>query len=202
MSAAWETLVLLEALTLAVVIVILVAVMRQVGGLLVKLNPLEYGEIEGGPVIGSIVDLPEVESDTPAVVIFVSPTCSICELLLPGLHAVSADYHAVQLVAAVLGSADGISTDLSKQLDGIATINGERLRDEWRIPGTPFAVGLSRAHRVIAQGVVNSLDQLDGLLVRALREDPVDEPRQEELVEATDGLEDAALKAVGNGRSS
>ena len=81
------------------------------------------------------------------VVLFSSPTCSICREVAPGIGAAAS---AAGLTPMVLHDPDL-----------------ERVYD---VPGTPFAAGHGRARDVVrAKGTVNNLEQVEGLIDLALR---------------------------------
>jgi hypothetical protein len=82
----------------------------------------------------------------PRLVLFVSPTCPICEEVKPSVPAAA--------------SSAGLASQLVHDPDA------ERM---WNVPGTPFAVVMDETGVVRAKGTVNNLEQLEGLVDTAER---------------------------------
>jgi len=153
-AAFVATWVLLVALAIAVI-----ALARQIGTLHLRLSPLGALEIdEEGPALGE--SLPPAPATGPEgeplvlggptggdrITMFVSPTCPICERVLPGLPAAA---RAARMTAQVI-SDPGAERRLA-------------------VPGTPYVLVLDRAGVVRAKGTVNTLEQLEGLVDTAER---------------------------------
>ncbi len=164
MSAVWQILVLVLVLVAVVHTVILIAVMRQLGGILLQMTPARPGEVEEGPARGTVVEIPGVPGDTPAIVVFVSPTCEVCKPLLPAVPTIDRHYPDVALVTAISGGSRADREAYAARVGPTARPDLHKLYDAWGIPGTPFAVGVDRDRRVRIAGVVNNLDQLEGLV--------------------------------------
>jgi thiol-disulfide isomerase/thioredoxin len=161
-EAIWQLIVVLLVVTVVAMAVVLVAVARQVGSLLLQVAPQRPGSIEGGPAIGAAVEVPGLSS-VPAVVTFVSPGCAPCEALTPAIPAVARHYPELTLLAAIVGG-DGVERDrLAADLSPYGRKDLERLQAEWGVPGTPFAVGIDSDGLARLSGVVNNLDQLEAL---------------------------------------
>lgn len=77
---------------------------------------------------------------------FVSPTCPICERVLPSVPA----------AASLSGLVPQVVSD-------------SRAEQAWGVPGLPFVVILDEAGAVEAKGTVNNLEQLEGLVGTAAR---------------------------------
>jgi hypothetical protein len=141
-----------------VLCVVVVALARQVGTLHLRLGPRGALEIdtEGPPLGEAPPPRPaELESGgrvmlggpgTPRLVLFVSPTCPICEEVRPAVPAAAS------------------SAGLAAQL-----VHDPAAEQWWNVPGTPFAVVIDRTGVVRAKGTVNNLEQLEGLVETAER---------------------------------
>lgn len=189
----WRVLIILLITTVAVQTVVLIGVMRQVGGILLQLHPPRVGEMpDQGPAVGTAVDFPGHVTGRPALVLFISPSCSLCKPLVPAIAALRRTYgdEELELYAAVIGGADSDRWDYAKEVGAFARTDLLDLEREWRVPGTPFAVAVDRAGNVFGSGVTNSLDQLESLAEGVIHSDSG--------VDAGD-LELAHASAAGNG---
>lgn len=158
MSGWWAAAFVVQWILLAVLTVVVVALARQIGVLHLRLGPLGALEAdEEGPEIGSTPPVSDARAlDGSNVLVggpgperllaFVSPTCPICELLLPSLPA----------AAAAAGLIPNVVSD-------------PRLEETYDVPGVPFVVVLDAAGVVRAKGTVNSLEQVEGLVDTARR---------------------------------
>src|SRR6478735_12712922 len=100
----WNLISVISLIAIGGLALMQVATMRQVGSLLVQLRPGRIGEVEGGPDLDSIVRIPGVDTAMPAIVLFMSPTCSICELLHPAVPALANHYPEIQVIPVIVGS--------------------------------------------------------------------------------------------------
>lgn len=165
MSAWWATAFVVQWMLLVVLSVVVIALARQVGVLHLRLGPLGALEVDDeGPPLG---EAPEARvargrDGTPTLVggpgptrllVFVSPTCPICERLMPSLPAAAA---AGSLVAQV--------------------VSDRELEEAYDVPGVPFVVVLDELGVVRSKGTVNSLEQIEGLVDTARRR--IDEDRE------------------------
>lgn len=135
------------ALALAVVALgaLVLALYRQVGLLTLRIGPAQGAlELPGeGPELGA--DAPVLDGlrgRDSELVAFFSPTCRLCRELLPGVRALAREGVAVRVV------------DEGEDPDAFRA---------WNVPGSPFAVHLVDGI-VAAKGLVNTLEQLDGLV--------------------------------------
>ncbi len=158
MSGWWTAAFVVQWILLAVLAVVVVALARQIGVLHLRLSPLGALEVDDeGPVLG---EAPEERtgrnrdgSNTliggpgpPRLIAFVSPTCPICEQVLPSLPA-----------SAVAG---GLV---------LQVLSDPELERAYRVPGVPFVVVLDELGVVRSKGTVNSLEQVEGLVDTARR---------------------------------
>ena len=158
MSGWWAVAFVVQWLLLVVLAVVVVALARQVGTLHLRLGPRGALEVDDeGPALGAaLLPSPARGADGTSIllggpgprrlVMFSSPTCSLCRELAPALPA----------AAAAAGASPQVLHDTDAERD-------------WEVPGTPFVVVLDEAGVVRAKGTVNNLEQIEGLLDTAER---------------------------------
>lgn len=158
MSGWWAAAFVVQWILLAVLAVVVVALARQIGVLHLRLSPLGALEIdEEGPPLGQAPPprTGKALDGTPTMVggpgpmrllAFSSPTCPICEQVLPGIWAAAS---AARLVPQV--------------------VSDPELERAYGVPGVPFLVVLDTSGVVRAKGTVNTLEQVEGLIDTALR---------------------------------
>jgi thiol-disulfide isomerase/thioredoxin len=168
-SLLWQTLILILIGMSAAQAFILVAVMRQLGGVMVQLNPARIGEVDGGPDVDSHVEVPGAEDGRPAIVLFVASDCGLCHLLTPSIPAVRQHFLELDFVTVVLGDDADARREYARRLSNGARDDLVDLGRNWDVPGTPFAVGVDGTGRVRARGVVNTLDHLEALAETVVR---------------------------------
>jgi thiol-disulfide isomerase/thioredoxin len=176
-SAVWQAAVVLLAVTVAVEGLLLVAVMRQVGNLLIMVQPGEPRHIAGGPNEGAELHFAGFRY-RPTVVLFVAPNCAPCEELTPALETFRANNMDVELVAIVANGSDEERAEHAARLGAFARADAPDMYHEWNIPGTPYGVAIDSDARARYSGVVNTLDQLEALAIAA------SSSRQDGLIEA------------------
>lgn len=168
MSDTWRIVVVLLAAGFIIEAVFLVAVMRQVGLVVLQREPMRAVDVQPGPPLGMLKSLPGVESTKrPALVLFTSSACPHCKALTPRLRQLYADYgpqahhgHQLDLVAVVTDQNSPSRSEYARELGSFARTDLIALMQDWDIPGTPFAVALDTEHRVQAADVVNTPEQL------------------------------------------
>ena len=143
-----ETLVLAALVLLALAVVALgllvLALYRQVGVLSLRIAPraaLELAE-EGPPVGAPAPPLPRLSRRGSELVAFFAEDCRLCRELAPGVGAIGREGIAVRIVYE--GEEPGAF-------------------GRWNVPGSPFVVHVVDGV-VAAKGLVNTLEQLDGLI--------------------------------------
>jgi thiol-disulfide isomerase/thioredoxin len=191
----WRVLILLLIAIVAVQAIVLIGVMRQVGAVLLQLHPPRVGEMpDQGPDAGAAVDFPGHTVGRPALVLFISPTCGLCKPLVPAVAALRRAYREdeLEVIAAIIGGPNSDRERYAAEVGPAARTNLTTLEEDWRVPGTPFVVGIDRAGTVYKSGVANSLDQLESLA------EEVANSRRE-----ADSREDsgATVAVAGNGRA-
>jgi methylamine dehydrogenase accessory protein MauD len=163
-SAIWEALVVVLVCVAVVQAFALLAVMRQVGGLLVRLNPTGVGDVESGPDVDTTLEIPGMPIGRPALIAFASPSCTLCAYLETAIPAVRANYSEIDVAVVVMGGDDDSERLLYARKFGESG-RGDipQVAKEWNVQGTPFAVGLDSNHRVRVRGVANTLDHLESV---------------------------------------
>lgn len=135
-AALWLVVAALTALVLSLY--------RQVGVLHLRLGPgYAFEHAAEGPPLGE----PAPDGVGGRLLAFTSRDCPICAQITPGLRPLAAD-HAVE-VAHVRVDEPG----------------GEAVAAQFAVPGTPYAVYVDAAGVVRSKGTVNTLEQLEGLVL-------------------------------------
>lgn len=171
-----------EAILWSVILLVALAVLalaRQVGVLHERLAPLGALALGRGPQPGE--SAPKITArtlaQTPVIIgarlppgtmqllFFVAPTCPICKTLLPTARAF-AETEALELV--VVGDGDAEEHRRMAVKSGIAFehfINGPEVGLAFQVGKLPYAVLLSELGIVLAQGLVNTREHLESLIV-------------------------------------
>ena len=158
MSGWWAAAFVVQWVLLAVLAVVVVALARQIGVLHLRLDPLGALEVDDeGPSLGEAP--PPRNARAPAgsavfvggvggqrLLAFVSPTCPVCERVLPSLPA----------------AADAFGLELQ-------VVSDPELERAYNVPGVPFVVVFDEFGIVRSKGTVNTLEQVEGLVDTARR---------------------------------
>jgi methylamine dehydrogenase accessory protein MauD len=172
--------------------VVVVALARQVGTLHLRLGPRGALEIdEEGPPLGEApvpVTAATVEGAAQVVggpgqaqfLLFVSPTCPICEQVLPSLPAVAAVGRMAPVVIADVGRRGARAAFHGRRVEAPLVADPE-LVSAYGIPGTPYAVVLDERGLVLAKGTVNNLEQMEGMIDTAKRRSEAESHLQEHV---------------------
>ena len=143
------------ALWVAVIVlgVAVVALLRQIGVLHARLNPMGVHFAGEGPELDVPAPLagPFAYDETALTLVsFTSPTCEVCARLRPSLAALRRQYGDVRFV----------------ELE-----HGDDTRPTFRafnVSNTPYFVAVDRGGIVRGRGVANSLEQVEELIEEAL----------------------------------
>lgn len=133
--------------------VVVVALLRQVGVLHARLQPLGVHPAGEGPDEGEPAPpLPAIDYAHAAatLVTFTSPTCAVCEELAPSLRALEEQYADVRLV------------EVSMRPETSPVFSAFAVRS------TPYLVAVDRDGVVRGKGIANSLEQAEELVEEAL----------------------------------
>jgi methylamine dehydrogenase accessory protein MauD len=156
-----------------VLCLVVLALIRQVGALHLRLGPRGALEIdEEGPPLGEAP--PPLEAHDldgrPMVIggpgrrqflLFVSPGCPVCREVVPSLPVV-----ARRMTAFLVSDGDpGSTADAYGGAGGAsAVVTAPDATREYALPGTPYAVILDESGVTLAKGTVNNMEQVEGLL--------------------------------------
>ena len=159
---------------------VVVALARQIGTLHLRLGPRGALEIdEEGPALGAApppfqttdIDGAPVTIGGPGeaqLLLFVSPGCGVCKQVLPSVGVVAATAH---MTPYVLTDAGGLPADgvLASRPATARVVPATDIAPAYAVPGTPFVVALDDQGVVRAKGLVNNLEQMEGLIDSARR---------------------------------
>ena len=164
MSPPWIVAFVALCAVVATLVVVVLALIRQVGVLHVRLRPAGAQPAGEGPVLG--VRLPvalhtgagTVPAGRPAALLFTSPTCAICAELAPSFAALVREYRDLDVHHVPHDGAHGPGDVLG----GAAVFRALEVRS------TPYAIVVDHDGSVAGKGIVNSLEQVEMLISRAL----------------------------------
>ena len=164
-------------LAVLALLVVVIALSRQIGILYERIAPMGALMMDSGPKVGDaapVFELPAlgggmarlgVAGVRSTLVFFLSPTCPVCKKLLPILKSVKrAEGDRLDVVLA----SDGIPTEHEAfrkraQLDAFPYVLSTELGMRYHVSKLPYAVLIDAAGRIRAKGLVNSREQLDSL---------------------------------------
>lgn len=167
----WVLVVLLGA--------VVVALTRQIGLLHERINPVGALMQEQGPQVSE--PAPEIEAvdldgfrvkvggaGPRTLVFFLSPTCPVCDTLLPTLQKVVRDEkNKVQLLLASDGETPEVHRAFveSRGLEDIPYLVSTELGLAYQVAKLPTAVLIDERGKVRSRGLVNSREHLESLFV-------------------------------------
>ena len=158
MTRWWIAAFVVQWIMVVALLLIVIALARQVGTLHLRLGPRGALEIDTeGPPLGEAPPPAPAMADSGhrvmvggpgprRVVAFSSPTCSVCREIAPALPAAASAAHMAHVV-----------------------LHDPDTERSWDVPGTPFVVVLDERGVVRAKGTINNLEQLEGLIDTATR---------------------------------
>lgn len=165
-------------LVVAILVVAVLALARQIGVLHERIAPMGALVTDGGPKAGELapfVSAPTLDGAVrtvggpgggqPTLLLFVAPDCPICKKIIP--------------IAMVLAKAEGLKLALvgdaaEAELEAMATrfrvqrsdfLVSAQLGLAYRIGKLPSAVLISPEGQIVARGLVNSREHLESLIV-------------------------------------
>jgi hypothetical protein len=130
-----------------------VALLRQIGVLHTRLRPMGVHFAGEGPerlAPAPAGDRFDYGASALTLVSFTSPTCDICEALLPGLRVLDAQYRELHLEVLEHGPATLL------------------LFNAFNVTSTPYFVTVDRTGIVQARGVANTLEQVEVMVEESL----------------------------------
>lgn len=171
MNDVWVASHLLLWVTVVVQGIVILALLRQVGSLLLRVGSIKAIDAQFGPEIGS--KAPKVEeieaassgSDKMTLLSFLSTTCGDCAYLVPALNAAASSYSSrVQVLALGRESSVEVHRWAAKQRLRVASISSPDAFEAFGIDGTPYAFVLDSEGWVVGRGGVNHIEHLESLL--------------------------------------
>jgi hypothetical protein len=155
--------------------VAVVALIRQVGVLHLRIRPVAGLAGAEGPEYGSELTLPTALSElapkdaTRFLIGFISPTCGLCGPLTSsfGQLAKSADSETAVVLVIDAGARDAEEYLRSKGVGFLPYIAHGASFAANGVPGAPWAVITDSSGTVIVSGGVNTLDNVEEMLVQA-----------------------------------
>jgi methylamine dehydrogenase accessory protein MauD len=158
-------------------ILVVLALARQVGVLHERVSPIGALALEHGPKVGDTVPaltLPTLSGETIALgaatarsrmLFFLSPTCPVCKKLLPALGALaSAERDRLDIVLASDGDRSEHASFAQREKLTLPYVLSAELGMTFRIGKLPYAVLIGPDGIVRAKGLVNNREQLESLL--------------------------------------
>lgn len=158
--------------------VVVVALARQIGTLHLRLGPRGALEIDDeGPTLdeGVIpIEAGDLEGRTITIgghgrsqlLVFVSPGCRVCDVILGSLRAVADATRISPLVVTDLDAEETLLQFARKQVRAPVAASIEAFH-AYSVPGTPYIVVTDPMGIVRAKGTVNNLEQMEGLIETA-----------------------------------
>jgi methylamine dehydrogenase accessory protein MauD len=158
-------------------ILVVLALARQVGVLHERVSPIGALSLDHGPKIGDQVPklvLPTLSGDSiflgaagtrSKMFFFLSPTCPVCKKLLPALRALAtAERDRLDIVLASDGDQTEHAAFAQREKLGLPYVLSAELGMTFRIGKLPYAVLIGPDGTVRAKGLVNNREQLESLL--------------------------------------
>lgn len=163
----------------AALLVVVLALMRQLGVLHERIAPVGALMLNRGLAVGDkapVVDVPDLNGASVRIgeprsdgksllLLFVSPTCPVCKSLLPIVKSSGRDERGwLDIVLASDGDADEHRAFAkSHNLDGAAYVLSAPLGMTYQVSRLPFAALIDEAGVLRARGLVNSREHLESL---------------------------------------
>jgi hypothetical protein len=180
MASIWYAAFALLAIATGTTAVLLVAVMRQVGVLHQRVQPTGPGTHEG-PQAGwelPLVRLEPVSADPAvrpfdvrvSVLAYITPGCALCAALPDAVRALLRHVDDPDVMMAFITDTPLESArHYVEEMDlPAALFHSDGLSRSWDLPGSPYVLAIevisSTAVRVLACGVVNTLEQFEDLV--------------------------------------
>jgi methylamine dehydrogenase accessory protein MauD len=160
--------------------VVCIALARQIGvlhqriapaGALALRQPLNLGdatpELALTALDGSAVKIGGVRAGRSQLLLFVSPSCAVCETLLPAVRSTQAAERAwLDIVLASDGASDQHAEFVrEKNLSKFPYVVSEQLGRSYGVAKLPYAVLIDESGKLAATGLVNTREHLESLFV-------------------------------------
>jgi methylamine dehydrogenase accessory protein MauD len=163
-------------LAVAGLVIVILALVRQIGVLHERIAPVGALTVDQGPKVGDLAPLISAQTIGGAalelgrpltsnqLLFFLAPTCPVCKKLLPILRSLTLAESHLQVVLASDGAlAEHRAFYEREKLAPFSYVLSAELGLQYRIPRLPYAVLIGTDGRVKAKGLVNNREQLEGL---------------------------------------
>jgi methylamine dehydrogenase accessory protein MauD len=158
-------------------LVLILALARQIGQLHLRLAPAGARTLNAGPELGASIDridlvavdgthsVPIYATGKRTIAVFVSPTCGVCDRVIPALHTLSRRGRSLRVLALASSTSVEQNREFVKRTGlRVPFVDGSDLTDQWHVAPVPYAVLFESDGRVASKGMVNNLEQLESLL--------------------------------------
>lgn len=160
---------------------LMLVLLRQVGILNLRIVPAGARSVSTGPKVGEkapelqLSDMRDssrilaVPSDggQSLMMVFVSPGCSSCKQLTPGINTLFAESsHDILWAVIALGSPSECSAFQKQYFNSSLMFchGNDRVRDLYEIATTPYAILMRPDATVLAAGIVNHIEHLESMI--------------------------------------
>ena len=177
MNAWWITSLVILWVLVCIIAVVEVVMLRQMGLLYLRLGGnLGALQSSSGPQLGQELPLAEVYDRTgilrslipitgqQKLLLFMSPTCQLCDALIPDLPAFARSIRVGAELLVVLNGADRTGKLRDWKPGRPPVVVDASLMDIFDVPSLPYAIAVDDLGRVASKGLVNDLVQLESLL--------------------------------------
>ncbi|KQH84559.1 thiol-disulfide isomerase [Vibrio furnissii] len=165
------------AVLVALLFIAFIALSRQVGILFERISPVGAMINNNGPQLGetpkpmTLMSLNQGEitlggaQAKSTLVLFVSPSCPICKVLLPLINSLQkAETRWLNVVLASDGDEAAQRALIAQhKLDAIPYVLSRELGVAYRVAKLPFSVLMDEQGQIVSKGLINSREQLESL---------------------------------------
>jgi hypothetical protein len=151
-----------------------VALIRQVGVLHLRIQPIPGMTGAGGPAYGSELQLPTTLGELARrdaarfLVGFVSPTCGVCGPVTAALGRIAKSAEGDTAVVLIIDASEQEASEyVHTKGVGFLPYIADGASLSANVPGSPWAVVADRSGKVIVSGGVNTLDNVEEMLAQA-----------------------------------
>lgn len=165
------------AVLVALLFIAFIALSRQVGILFERISPVGAMINNNGPQLGETpkpmtlmslnqgkITLGGAQAKS-TLVLFVSPSCPICKVLLPLINSLQkAETRWLNVVLASDGDEAAQRALIAQhKLDAIPYVLSQELGVAYRVAKLPFSVLMDEQGQIVSKGLINSREQLESL---------------------------------------
>ena len=141
---------------------VVIALVRQIGVLHLRLSPAGALDLRAGPPVGEPAPaFAELPPHREALVLFGSEGCGLCRDLLPSATALARAEPSLHVL--VLSASASFTELVRAPAHALADVG---VVAQWRVRSTPFGVFVGADGVVRAKGIVNTLEHLESLVER------------------------------------